>query len=436
MTLDLFAPTPADDPPSGDPPQSEEDEEAVDERGPLSVSEVTAQVKTLLEETLPACWVVGELSDFSRAASGHCYLTLTDPHSQLKSVMFRTYAQQLNFAPGPGTKVLAFGNISVYERGGRYQFLIYEMRPAGVGELALAFEKLRARLEQDGLFDEQRKRSLPAFPQTVGVVTSRSGAAIRDIINVIQRRAPGVQIILRPTTVQGPTAALDIARAIAELNQHSGADILIVGRGGGSAEDLWPFNEEVVARSVFASKIPVVSAVGHEIDFSICDYVADVRAPTPSAAAEIVTQEYGALRQRVGDFNGRLQAGMANRLAHCQQRLEHAEPASLARRLRDRFDQAAQYLDERQEALADRFDRQALAQAHSFHTAALRLEGLSPLAGLSRGFAYCERAADGKPLRRATELQTGEQIRLRFSQGDALCNVEEVNPGSDQVPER
>ncbi len=418
MTLDLFAP----------PPPSE-DEEEVRDHGPLTVSEITTQVKSLLEETLPACWVVGELSDFSRAASGHCYLTLTDPQSQLSAVMFRSYAQQLSFAPEPGTKVLAFGNISVYERGGRYQFLIYEMRPAGVGELALAFEKLRARLDQDGLFDPQRKRPLPAFPQTVGVVTSRTGAAIRDIINVIQRRAPGVQIILRPTTVQGPTAALDIARAIAELNQHSAADILIVGRGGGSAEDLWPFNEEVVARSVYASKIPVVSAVGHEIDFSISDYVADIRAPTPSSAAEIVTQEYGALRQRISDFDGRLQAAVTNRLAHFQLRLEHADAASLARRLNDRLDQAAQYLDERRETLVDGFDRSALTRTHSFHTAALRLQGLSPLAGLSRGFAYCERASDGKPMRKAAQLQTGEQIRLRFSEGDALCNVEEVNPG-------
>lgn len=417
MTLDLFAA----------PPPSEEEE--AHDHGPLTVSEITTQVKSLLEETLPACWVVGELSDFSRAASGHCYLTLTDPHCQLSAVMFRSYAQQLSFAPEPGTKVLAFGNISVYERGGRYQFLIYEMRPAGVGELALAFEKLRARLDQDGLFDPQRKRPLPPFPQTIGVVTSRSGAAIRDIINVIQRRAPDVQIILRPTTVQGPTAALDIARAIAELNQHSAADILIVGRGGGSAEDLWPFNEEVVARSVYASKIPVVSAVGHEIDFSISDYVADVRAPTPSSAAEIVTQEYGALRQRVSDFDGRLQAAVANRLGHFQLRLEHADPASLMRRLKDRLDQAAQYLDERRETLVDGFDRSALTRAHSFHTAALRLQGQSPLAGLSQGFAYCERAVDGKPLRKAAQLQTGEQIRLRFSEGDALCNVEEVNPG-------
>ena len=417
MTMDLFAP----------PPRTEDD---THER-PLTVSEITTQVKSLLEETLPACWVVGELSDFSRAASGHCYLTLADPYSQLSAVMFRSYAQQLTFTPEPGTKVLAFGNISVYERGGRYQFLIYEMRPAGVGELALAFEKLKARLEQDGLFNPQRKRPLPPFPETVGVVTSRTGAAIRDIINVIQRRAPGVQIVLRPTTVQGPTAALDIARAIAELNQHSAADILIVGRGGGSPEDLWPFNEEVVARSVFASTIPVVSAVGHEIDFSICDFVADIRAPTPSAAAEIVTQEQGVLRQRIADFDGRLHTAIANRLARSRLRLAHADPAALTRRFHGRVDQSAQYLDERRQTLVDAFDRVAMARMYALRTAALRLQGLSPLAGLSRGFAYCEREIDGVPLRSAQELRPGEQIRLRFSQGNALCNVEEVNPDSD-----
>jgi len=419
MTMDLFAPPPADE------------KEEAREDGPLTVSQITTQVKNLLEETLPACWVVGELSDFSRAASGHCYLTLTDPHSQLSAVMFRSHAQELDFTPETGTKVLAFGNISVYERGGRYQFLIYELRPAGVGELALAFEKLRARLEQDGLFDPQRKRLLPSFPKTVGVVTSRSGAAIRDIINVIQRRAPGVQIILRPTTVQGPTAALDIARGIAELNRHSEADILIVGRGGGSAEDLWPFNEEVVARSVFASSIPVVSAVGHEIDDSICDYVADVRAATPSAAAEIVTRDFGVLRQRVADFDGRLQGALANRLARVRLRLDHADPAGLTRRLSDRFDQSAQYLDERREALVDGFDRMTMSKTQAFRTAVLRLQGLSPLSGLSRGFAYCERESDGKPLRKAQDMRRGERIRLRFSEGNAVCNVEEVNPGPD-----
>ena len=417
MTLDLFAA-----PPSADD---------IREEGPLTVSEITAQVKGLLEEALPSCWVVGELSDFSRAASGHCYLTLADAHSQLSAVMFRTYARQLSFKPEPGAKILAFGNISVYERGGRYQFLIYEMRPAGVGELALAFEKLKNRLEQEGLFDPQRKRALPAFAKTVGVVTSRTGAAIRDIIQVIQRRAPGVQIVLRPTTVQGPTASLEIARAIAELNRHSAADILIVGRGGGSPEDLWPFNEEVVARAVYTSAIPVVSAVGHEIDYTICDYVADVRAPTPSAAAEIVTQEHRVLRQRVTDFDRRLQAAIEIRLGHFQLQLEHADPASLGRRLSDRLDQTAQYLDERRAALVDGFDRLAISKAQAFRTALLRLEGLSPLTGLRRGFAFCEREADGRPVRGAAELRPGEQIRLRFSAGDALCNVEEVDLGQD-----
>ena len=417
MTLDLFASPPP--------------EEGSREEGPLSVSEITAQVKGILEESMAPCWVIGELSDFSRAASGHCYLTLADAHTQLSAVMFRTYARQLSFAPEPGTKVLAFGNISVYERGGRYQFLVYEIRPAGVGELALAFEKLKSRLEREGLFDPQRKRDLPAFASTVGVVTSRTGAAVRDIIQVIQRRAPGVQIVLRPTTVQGPTAALDIARAIAELNQHSGADILIVGRGGGSPEDLWPFNEEVVARAVYTSTVPVVSAVGHEIDYTICDYVADRRAPTPSAAAEIVTQEHRVLGQRVADFDGRLRAAIANRLAHFQLQLEHADPAGLRRRLSDRFDQAAQYLDERRAAVIGGFDRLAMSKTRAFRTAVLRLEGLSPLTGLSRGFAFCEREADGRPVRQADDLKPGEQIRLRFSAGDALCNVEEVNPGQD-----
>ncbi|MFC1526817.1 exodeoxyribonuclease VII large subunit, partial [Candidatus Latescibacterota bacterium] len=299
------------------------------EASPLSVSDVTAQVKAILEDSLPYCWVIGEVSDFRRPGSGHCYLTLKDSTCQLSCVMFRFYAQQLRFEPEPGAKVLVYGNVSVYERGGRYQFYVYRMQPAGVGELALAFEQLKARLEDEGLFDPARKRPLPPFPRTVGVVTSATGAAIRDIVQVLGRRAPGIQIVLRPARVQGPGAAAEIAQAIADLNRHGEADILIAGRGGGSPEDLWPFNEEAVARAMYASRVPVVSAVGHEIDYTIADYVADIRAPTPSAAAEMVAQEHAILKRQVTGDRRRLLLSLQNRLHHLEQQLAQHQPRHL-----------------------------------------------------------------------------------------------------------
>ena len=222
--------------------------------GAMSVSDITAQVKAVLETSLPDCWVTGEVSDFRRPASGHCYLTLKDETCQLSCVMFRFQAQQVAFEPEPGMQVLVYGRVSVYDRGGKYQFYVSRMQPGGIGEMALAFEQLKSRLELEGLFDAERKRPLPAFPRTIGIVTSRTGAAIRDIIQVLGRRAPGIQLTLCPAQVQGVEAAGQIARAIDCLNQHSEADLLVVGRGGGSPEDLWPFNEEAVARAIFTNQ--------------------------------------------------------------------------------------------------------------------------------------------------------------------------------------
>ena len=275
----------------------------------LTVSEITARVKSVLEDSLEMGWVIGEVSDFSRASSGHCYWTLRDESSQISCVMFRFYARELTFIPEPGVQLLVYGNVSVYERGGRYQLHVYWVQPVGVGEMAVAFERLRDRLAAEGLFAEERKKPLPRFPRCVGVVTSASGAAIRDILQIVQRRSPGVQIVLRPTRVQGPGAAEAIANGIADLNAHSDADLLIVGRGGGSPEDLWPFNEELVARAIHNSRLPVVSAVGHEIDYTIADYAADLRAPTPSAAAELATPDQMELRREVAARTRALLAG-------------------------------------------------------------------------------------------------------------------------------
>lgn len=396
--------------------------------GPFTVSDMTARVKATLEQSMPFCWVEGEISECSRPGSGHIYITLKDEYTQLGCVMFRLQAQQLRFQPEKGMKVLVYGNLSVYERGGRYQFYIYRMQPSGVGEMAVAFEQLRARLDAEGLFDAERKRALPSHPRAIGVVTSPTGAAIGDITQILARRAPGLPVILVAARVQGSAAPRDLCRGIDRLNRWGNVDIIIVGRGGGSPEDLWPFNDESVARAVYKSKVPVVAAVGHEIDHSIIDYVADVRAPTPSAAAELVAQEYGILRERVSALRERLHRGIDLRLQQMQTRLEQRDPRRLVARLQDRVEQQGQHLDESLEQLLIAADRQLCSHRSRLARAAIRLQARSPLSSLTRGFAYCQNEADGQPVRAASDVSVGDHLRLRFGSGEAHCLVEETRP--------
>lgn len=393
--------------------------------GPLTISQITAQVRSTLEDNMPFCWVEGEIAECSRPSSGHLYLTLSDESAQLSCVMFRLQAQQLRFRPERGMKVLVYGNVSVYERGGRYQFYGYRMQPSGVGELAIAFEQLRARLDDEGLFDVERKRPLPEHPRAIAVVTSPTGAAIRDIVQVLQRRSPGLPVILAPARVQGSAAPRDICRAIDRCNRWGGADIIIVGRGGGSPEDLWPFNDEAVARAIYQSPLPVVAAIGHEIDRTIADYVADVRAPTPSAAAELVAQDSSILRERAHDLRQRLQHAIEARLDACQRRLDDHDPALWVRRLQERVEERGQRLDDGLIRLTASADDLLCAQQERFVRAALRLQAHNPLANLARGFAWCERE-DGHPVRAASELSAGDPLRLRFASGEARCRVEEI----------
>jgi exodeoxyribonuclease VII large subunit len=393
---------------------------------PVDVSELTGRIKTALEEHLPECWVIGEMSQYTHHSSGHRYFTLKDSGAQLSCVMFKWQGQQLSFEPETGAQVLVWGRVSLYERGGRYQFYVSHMQPAGVGELARAFERLKTRLEAEGLFDPERKRPLPPFPQRIGIVTSPTGAAIRDIIHVLGRRAPGVQLVLAPARVQGPGAAAEIATAIENLNSHGQVDILIVGRGGGSPEDLWPFNEEITARAIYQSAKPVISAVGHEVDYTIADYVADYRAATPSAAAEIVAQEHGELRRRVVDLRRRLHTAIRHRTALGKQQLRAVDPQRLLKAFDDHLRQTDQYADERRQQLATAFDALMRHKNESFGRAVLRLETLNPLAGLARGFAFCEDADSRQPVRNAAQLAPAQRLRLRFHQGQALCRVEEI----------
>ncbi len=393
----------------------------------LCVGDITALVKTALDESLEACWVVGEVSEFTHhRASGHRYFTLVDPDSQLSCVMFNWYGRGVRFVPEKGMEVMAYGRVSVYERGGRYQLYVTRLRPAGTGDMAAEFTRLQQQLQEEGLFAAERKRPLPPYPRAVGVVTSADGAAIRDIIQVLRRRAPGLRVILRPARVQGPEAAAEIAAGIEELNRQGEADILIVGRGGGAPEDLWPFNEEAVARAIHASEQPVISAVGHEVDVTIADHVADYRAPTPSAAAEIVAQEQGALLHRVVELRRRLQGEMTSRLRRHAHELELASPARLYRQFDSRLAQRTQYVDERRNALASALDWYLQARTRRLHTSMARLEVLSPLRSLARGYAVCQRDDSGQVVTDARQLHAGDQIRLRFDQGSARCNVEET----------
>lgn len=396
------------------------------ETRPLSVSELTGQIKTLLEEELESRWVLGEISHYTHHGSGHRYFTLKDEDSQISAVMFKWQSRGLSFEPEAGMQVLVYGHVSVYEPRGAYQFYAARIQPAGVGELALAFEKLKSRLAAEGLFDEERKRPLPAFPRRVGVVTSATGAAIRDIAQIMQRRAPGMQLVLAPARVQGYGAAEEIVRGIDDLNRYGEVDIIIVGRGGGSPEDLWCFNEESVARAICASAIPVISAVGHEVDYSISDYVADYRAPTPSAAAEIVAREHGQLSARVIELRQRLITSIQGHIERRSEAQRHLDPRRVLLRARDRIEQNAQYLDERRKDLATAFDRYTSRRDEAFKNVLTRLDDLSPLRGLARGFSLVEERKSGDLVKRAEQLAPGDLIKVRFQQGNAICSVEEI----------
>ncbi|RKY72471.1 MAG: exodeoxyribonuclease VII large subunit [Candidatus Latescibacterota bacterium] len=395
-------------------------------RGPYTVSEITRRIKGLLETSLPTVWIQGEISNFTWHSSGHLYFTLKDEYSQLRCVMWRERSQRLFFTPQNGMKVLAQGDITVYERAGQYQLTVRQLQPAGIGELELAFEQLKERLRAEGLFDEKHKRSLPEFPQTIGVVTSPTGAAIRDIAQIIGRRAPWVQVILRPTLVQGEGAAADIAQAIDEFNQYGKVDLLIVGRGGGSLEELWAFNEEMVARAIYRSRIPVISAVGHEVDFTIADFVADRRAPTPSAAAELAVRDRAELQKLVRLLQQQAADGVLRKIKDAQTKV-HALGSSYAiRRFEDSLEQQLQRVDELSGALIRGLDHIVVGKIGSFREVAGKLDVLSPLSAFQRGFCICQRLPEMTVVKESTALRVADMVKLRFKTGSAFCEVESV----------
>ncbi|RPH92175.1 exodeoxyribonuclease VII large subunit [candidate division KSB1 bacterium] len=391
-----------------------------------TVSEITREIKRVISENFGTLWIEGELSGYKRHSSGHHYFTLKDGNAQIPCAMWRMYTQRLTFTPADGMKVQAWGNLEVYEPGGRYQFIITQMRPSGIGELQRAFEALRDKLRSEGLFELERKRELPRYPNVVGLITSADGAALQDMRTVAARRWPAARLVLAPVKVQGSGAAEEIAAAIDAFNREGKADVLVVGRGGGSLEDLWAFNEEIVARAIFRSRIPVVSAVGHEVDFTIADLAADVRAPTPSAAMELIlpdreeaAAEILGISRRLNARKGDLIRGLRHRLRVLSQHWALRQPVNLVH-----F--AGQRLDE----LRSRFLTAYAGSVNEKRAALNRLRELTvlfrPQAILDRGYSIV-RDADGRVIRDARMLANGQPAFLTFARGSAEAEIRRIS---------
>jgi exodeoxyribonuclease VII large subunit len=392
-----------------------------------SVSELTAQIKDLLESQFQSVWVSGEISNFSRPQSGHCYFTLKDERAQIRAVLWRTAAMRLRFELEDGIEVVCQGDLDVYAPRGSYQLVVREIEPKGIGALELALRKLKERLSAEGLFDPARKRPLPKFPRRVAFVTSPTGAAIRDFLEVLRRRFKGVDVLVVPTRVQGDGASHEIAAAIRLVNRLSEpVDCLVVGRGGGSLEDLWAFNEEPVVRAIHASRIPVVSAVGHEIDVTLADLVADVRALTPSEAAELVVPAGDEIAGLLRHQQKRLLMALRRRAGGLRTRLEWLAARRAFRKPFDLVHDLERRLDELS-ARGDRAMRQRLLLARRhLDTTTARLDSLSPLGVLGRGFSLTQRLSDGQLIRDADQISPGDLLSTRFAKGKAISRVEEV----------
>ena len=394
---------------------------------PLSVSELTGQIKDLLEGSFPQVWVTGEISNCARPRSGHCYLTLKDDQAQLPAVIWRPTMARLRFELHDGLEVICRGDLGVYPPQGKYQLIIQEIQPKGIGALELALRQLREKLAKEGLFDPAHKRPLPPFVRKIAVVTSPSGAAIRDFLEVLRRRWRGTDVLIVPVRVQGEGAAEEIAAAIQQVNRlRTPIDCLVVTRGGGSLEDLWAFNEEIVCRAIYQSRIPVISAIGHEIDVTLSDLVADVRALTPSEAAERVAPAAEEIAAQLAHYGRRLRGTLRARQASARASLEALAGHRVFRRPYERLQLAAQRLDELQAAAERAVDNRLLRSREAIASLSARLESLSPLAVLGRGYSVTRRTEGGPPIRDARELAVGDSLLTRFARGQAVSRVEEI----------
>jgi exodeoxyribonuclease VII large subunit len=396
---------------------------AAAERAYLSVSDLTELVKETLDSQLDAYWVVGEISNLRVPPSGHYYFTLKDDKSQIAAVMFRRQGVAMRFKPENGMEVLCFGRVSLYSARGDLQLYVDKMEPRGQGALYVAFEQLKKKLAGEGLFGEERKRPLPFLPKSIGIVTSDRGAALHDMLRIIGDRFAERRVVIRAVKVQGDGAAREIAAGIDELSRSAAVEVIIVGRGGGSLEDLWAFNEEIVARAIFRCRVPVISAVGHEIDFSIADLVADRRAPTPTAAAEMVVP-------RKADLQASLTSLETELIRAMQWRLETAreEWRALVRRLSDpgrKLREHQQQLDDISVDLVRRFRDRLGRCRDKLARISGRLEALSPLACLERGYSIVHKLPEERIIKDASTLSAGDRLRITFTTGKAICRVED-----------
>lgn len=392
-----------------------------------SVSELNLMIKSLLEgdRTFTNIQIQGEISNFKRYSSGHCYFTLKDAGGVLKAVMFRNQARSLRFEPQNGDTVVAIGRVGVYERDGVYQLYTDLLLPLGAGDLMLAYEELKKKLTEEGLFDSERKRELPLNPKTVGMITSPSGAAVRDMITVARRRNRGIKLLLFPVKVQGDGSAAEIVRAIRFMNKHRLADVLIVGRGGGSIEELWAFNEEPVVRAIAASEIPVVSAVGHETDFTLSDFAADRRAATPSQAAELVVADADSYLRYVEELTARGERVLVHQLEQAQHKLQRLQGSWVLSKSERWLEPLQQRTDMAMRQLQGRMESVLQKRQHKFGLLVARLDALSPLTVLARGYSITK-TDSGRALRSIADVRWGEELRTQVADGDVISVVQQV----------
>lgn len=395
------------------------------EKQVLTVTQVNLYIKEMLsrDDVLSHITIKGEISNFKAHSSGHMYMSLKDETGVIRAVMFRSAAGRLQFRPENGMKVIASGRVSVYERDGQYQLYIEYMQQDGLGDLHIAYEKLKQKLSAEGLFDPKHKKPLPKYPKRIGVITAPTGAAIRDILNILSRRFKYADVVLYPVLVQGENAAMSIAVALKYFNENNAADVLIVGRGGGSIEDLWAFNEEIVARAIYDSRIPVISAVGHEVDFTISDFVADLRAPTPSAAAELVVPSQEELKDKFNNVYGRLYSCAGRILEKNRLRLRLLTEKPVLKTPERSLDERRLYLDGLYNRFENAYKNILKEKEQALKLNASKLDGLSPLSALSRGFSVTKDEG-GRVVKSVEQVKKGDKISVVVSDGEIRASVE------------
>ncbi len=390
---------------------------------PITVQELNKYIKQKIDgdEFLNNVYVKGEISNFKLHYTGHMYFTLKDENSLIKCIMFKSYTSYLQFMPKDGMKVIILGSVSVFERDGVYQIYCKAMKEDGIGSLYEEYQKLKAKLEKEGLFDDLHKKKIPLFPKTIGVITSSTGAVIRDIINVSTRRNPNVHIRLLPVPVQGPGAAEQIAIAIKKMNEESLADVIIIGRGGGSLEDLWPFNEEIVARAIYDSKLPIISAVGHETDFTIADFVADLRAPTPSAAAELAVPNIDDVKYTIMTYQNRYKIGLKRKVELMKLRYEKCMTRRVFKEPLQKINEKAITLDMLVKSIQSNTNNKIIKAKSEFAKLISKLDALSPLKTLARGYIIAEK--NNKLITKTSDVEINDILDLKLCDGNLKAKV-------------